>query len=224
VQAAFPEIARQVVLVGQSQGAGAAFATAGLAATYAPEVALRGTVATGVPFLGEPPRRPEPSDTADPTVAYLLYIGVMMQQRDPALTAESLFTPRAQPLFEAARATCVWPLFQKVKEAGLNRSNALAPGFGKAFASVLVDLQYGTVRLPQPLFVGTGAQDHDVPPARQLALVRNACTVGTVVEAHLYAGLDHSATVNASLKDSVPFVRKVLAGERIAPVCEPEAE
>jgi hypothetical protein len=185
---------------------------------------VRGTVATGVPFINERPRPPEPSDTADPTMAYLLYIGVMMQQRDPGLTAESLFTPRAQPLFEAARTTRVWSLFQKVKDAGLNRSNALAPGFGKAFTAAVVDLQYATLRLPQPLFVGTGAQDHDVAPSRQLALVRNACTVGTVVEAHLYAGLDHSATVNASLKDSVPFVRKVLAGERIAPVCEPVAE
>src|SRR5689334_13817087 len=110
VLTAFPEVANKVVLVGQSQGAGAAFATAGLAARYAPEVALRGTVATGLPFLEAPPRRlPTPSDTPDRTTAYLLYVGVMMQQRDPALTAESLFTPRAQPLFEAARTTCVRP-------------------------------------------------------------------------------------------------------------------
>ncbi|MFL5288997.1 MAG: lipase family protein [Rhodopila sp.] len=224
VQTAFPEVANQVVLVGQSQGAGAAFATAGLAARYAPEVAVRGTVATGVPFTNERPRPPEPSNTPDRVVAYMLYIGVMMQQRDPSLTTDSLFTPRAQPLFEAARTTCVGPLFRKVEDAGLNRGNALAPGFGTAFTAAVVDLQYATLRLPQPLFVGTGAQDHDVAPSRQLALVRNACAVGTVVEAHLYAGLDHSATVNASLKDSVPFVRKVLAGERIAPVCEPVAE
>jgi hypothetical protein len=44
------------------------------------------------------------------------------------------------------------------------------------------------------------------------------------VEAHLYAGLNHSKTVNASLMDSVPFVRKIMAGEPINAVCEPVAQ
>jgi hypothetical protein len=57
-----------------------------------------------------------------------------------------------------------------------------------------------------------------------LALVRNACAVGSVVEAHLYTGLNHSATVNASLKDSIPFVRKVLSGDPVPSVCEPAAQ
>ena len=78
--------------------------------------------------------------------------------------------------------------------------------------------------MPVPVFIGSGDQDHDAAPARQLALVRDACAAGSVVEAHLYAGLDHSATVNASLKDSVPFVRKVMAGEAISPICKPTVE
>ena len=62
---------------------------------------LPGTASfTGVPFTNERPRPPEPSNTPDRVVAYMLYIGVMMQQRDPSLTADSLFTPREQPLFE----------------------------------------------------------------------------------------------------------------------------
>ena len=44
-----PGLANKVVVIGQSQGGGAAFATAGFAATYAPDINLRGTVATGVP-------------------------------------------------------------------------------------------------------------------------------------------------------------------------------
>jgi hypothetical protein len=45
-----------------------------------------------------------------------------------------------------------------------------------------------------------------------------------VVEAHVYSGLNHGETVNASLKDSLPFVKKVMAGETIVPVCSPQAE
>ncbi|WP_155640842.1 hypothetical protein [Burkholderia pseudomultivorans] len=32
---------------------------------------------------------------------------------------------------------------------------------------------------------------------------------------------DHNGTVNASLADSIPFVKRVLAGEKIRPVCTP---
>lgn len=133
-------------------------------------------------------------------------------------------TARALPLLEKARTTCVAAMFEAVGRAGLNRGSAMAPGFTTALNAVLPQMQYTTLSVPQPLFVGTGEYDHDVPPAGQLALVRNACVEGAVVEAHLYAGLNHSETVNASLKDSVPFVRKVLAGEAIKPVCQPVAQ
>ena len=224
----FPNVANQVVIIGQSQGGQAAFATAGLAPTYAPELHIRGTVATGVPFLGPAMLRalahPTPPGVADPTVAYNLYLGYMIQQHDPSKTADQLVTARALPLFEQARSLCVSALFRAVVHAGLNRGSALTAEYPKALATVLPILQYSTVKLTQPLFVGTGAQDHDVPPAGQLALVRNACTEGSTVEAHLYAGLNHGQTVNASLKDSEPFVRKVLAGQPIKSICEPTAQ
>ena len=45
------QIGDVVLIVGQSQGAGAAFASAALAPSYAPDVKLRGTVATGLPYF-----------------------------------------------------------------------------------------------------------------------------------------------------------------------------
>jgi pimeloyl-ACP methyl ester carboxylesterase len=224
VLTSFPTVANRIVIIGQSQGGGAAFATAGIAPGYAPELNIRGSVATGVPFPGSARPPPASPDKADRTVAYTLYIGIMMQQGDPSTPDDQLVTPRALPLLQEARKTCVGTLFRDVVQAGLNRANTLQPGFGAAFKTVLPSMQYSTVRLSQPLFVGTGEQDRDVPPASQLALVRNACAVGSVIEAHLYSGLDHSATVNASLKDSVPFVRKILSGEPVIRVCEPMAE
>jgi pimeloyl-ACP methyl ester carboxylesterase len=225
---AFPHLTNQIVVIGQSQGGSAAFATAGTAPEYAPELNIRGTVATGVPFVGQAPNRLSanpPPDKGDRLVAYNLYLAIMVQQRDPTKASDQLVTGPALPLLETARSTCVGALFRAVVTAGLNRANALTPEYRTAVTAVaLPSMEYSTLRLPQPVFIGTGEQDRDVPPAAQLALVRNACAVGSVVEAHLYAGLDHSATVNASLKDSVPFVRKVLAGEPVKPVCEPVAE
>ncbi|WP_158920849.1 lipase family protein [Acidisphaera sp. S103] len=222
----FPDIANKIVIIGQSQGGQAAFASAGLAARYAPELNIRGTVATGVPFTApNGPRPPQaPPGSADPTAAYSLYIAIRMQQADPSLQPNQLVSARALPLLEQARTTCVAALFKAVGDAGLNREATIGPGFNTAIKPVLLTMEYDTLKLPQPLFVGTGDYDHDVLPARQLMLVRNACAGGTVVEAHLYAGLNHGETVNASLKDSVPFVHKILAGEPIKPLCEPVAE
>jgi hypothetical protein len=80
-------------------------------------------------------------------------------------------------------------------------------------------LAYPALQLAQPLFVGTGELDRDVPPATQAALVRDACAAGTRIVWRRYPGLDHGATVNASLADSLPFARRVLAGEAVASDC-----
>src|SRR3546814_14666320 len=41
----------KVILLGQSQGASAAFAAAGFAADYAPDLDIRGAVTTGTPYV-----------------------------------------------------------------------------------------------------------------------------------------------------------------------------
>jgi pimeloyl-ACP methyl ester carboxylesterase len=225
----FPEVANRIVVVGQSQGGGAAFATAGTAPDYAPELGIHGTVATGVPYPSSrwlsPPREDNPN-RPDPTIAYLLYLGLVAQQINPALAPADLFSRRALPVFELARTTCIGPLTSDVVSAGLTKTNAFnaGAGFQAALERMLPSLEYSTLKLPAPVFVGTGQEDHDVAPSSQLALVKDACAAGTVVEAHLYAGLNHGQTVNASLKDSLPFVRKVLGGEAVKPVCEPAPE
>jgi pimeloyl-ACP methyl ester carboxylesterase len=224
---AFPDVSNRIVIVGQSQGGGAALATAGIAPSYAPELGIRGTVATGVPYPTsrrlDPPRSAEPYQP-DRTIAYVLYMALFAQQIDPALTPAELFTPRALPVFDLARVACVGPLEADVVSAGLARANAYKPGLRAALAKILPLLMYTTLRVPQPVFIGTGQDDHDVAASSQLALVKDACAAGTVVEAHLYARLNHGATVNASLKNSLPFVRKVLADEPITRVCEPAPE
>jgi hypothetical protein len=53
----------------------------------------------------------------------------------------------------------------------------------------------------------------------QKAVVDAACAAGTVVQAHVYPGLDHSGAVNGSLKDSMPFVRQVMAGKPVSSTC-----
>lgn len=57
-------------------------------------------------------------------------------------------------------------------------------------------------------------------PEGQYNMAVAACHEGSAVETHYYPGLDHSGTVNPSLVDSLPFVRKALAGQALPGNCE----
>lgn len=220
------QIANRSVIVGQSQGGAAAFATAAFAPQYANELVIRGTVATGVPYFGAnvPSNGSTDPNRVDTGIAYLYYLVLMAQQTDASLDPADVFTPAALPIFEMARSACVYQLEDDVALAGLTDAAALRPALRAVGAKHLKDFVYPTLLLKQPVFIGTGLEDRDVNPAAQQQLVKDSCAAGTIVEAHWYKGLTHDQTVNASLKDSLPFVRKVFAGQPIRPICAPAPE
>ncbi|SBV32707.1 conserved exported protein of unknown function [uncultured Sphingopyxis sp.] len=213
-------LANKVLLVGQSQGAGAAFATAGYAADYAPDVNLRGTIATGLPNLAvarETSR--SDGDKPDRLIAYLLYIASAAQQIDPKYDPAAVITERAMPLYRQAADTCVVDMFNAVVDAGLTRANSFKTDFWRHYAPMLTYAGYPTLHIATPVFIGTGAQDVDTPAAMQKTVVDGACAAGSTIEWHVYPGLDHSGTVNRSFADSRVFALRVMAGEAIAPNC-----
>lgn len=228
VRAAHPGAFGGVVVVGQSQGGGAAFATAAFAFSYAPDVPLKATVATGTPNLSIKnlaAASNSDQDRVDPTIAYAFYLAATAEAEQPGVDVSQVFTDQALPVYRQATKLCVEPLFEAVIKAGLSRANALKPeGQAAVFGPMLPKLVYPTLKLSSPIFMGVGADDKDVNPVQQLELAKAACAAGSTVEAHLYKGLDHSGVVNASLKDSLPFVRKALAGKPVASRCDPIAE
>lgn len=221
-----PGLQNKIMIVGQSQGGGAAFASAAFAPAYAPDLNIRGTVATGIPYL-----TPEilsgmlaeagKAQGYSPLVAYTLLIGSSYAGLNPHFRPEEAFTPKAMPAFKAAETSCLTGLSDLAEKDGLTLANALQPTYAKAMSPAMKGMMYPTLKLAQPLFVGTGTADEDVPTQLQAGLVKAACAAGTVVQAHLYKGLDHSQTVNASLPDSAAFTKAVMAGEPVTPQCTP---
>ncbi|GBR58008.1 hypothetical protein AA18889_1433 [Acetobacter senegalensis DSM 18889] len=226
--ASVPDLQNKIMIVGQSQGGGAAFASAAFAPTYAPELNIRGTVATGAPYIT--PELLKQMATApdnapyNPVIVYALYLAQGLSGYDTGFKPESVFTAKAMPAYRAAANLCVYELTDKVKEDGLNFSNSLKPDFAKNLAPALQAMQYPTMHLAQPLFIGTGELDKDVPPPLQYGLVKAACAAGTVVQAHVYKGLNHDQTVNASLPDSASFTQAVMNGQAVTPQCTPMPE
>ncbi|MFT8345945.1 lipase family protein [Gluconobacter oxydans] len=227
-----PGLQNKIMIVGQSQGGGAAFASAAFSSTYAPELGIRGTVATGAPYITSElmqqmiaaPASAHTEAAYNPVMVYTLYLARGQAGYDPNFRPEDAFTPKAMSAYQEAANLCVYELTDKVKQDGLNFGNSLKPGYSKALAPALAAMKYPTLKLSQPLFMGTGELDRDVPPALQHGLVKAACAAGTTVQAHVYKGLNHDQTVNASLADSAAFTKAVMNGQPVTPECNPTPE
>jgi hypothetical protein len=206
-------------------GAGAAFATAAVAASYAPDVKLIGTVATGLPYFSKDTlaalARGGNPDLVTPTLVYTLLILQLAEQALPSFNPSEYLTERGRQVYDMARTACYGGMANAVTSGQVSSRVALAKDPAPVLESLFPILAYPTVRLENPVFVGTGEADRDVPPTMQGALVKDACAANTQVVWRHYPGLDHRGTVNASLADSLPFARSLLAGQPVASTCDP---
>ena len=220
---AFPELANTVVIVGQSQGGHAAVSAALLASEYAPGLNLKGTVATGVPWYPPVARETKAPQiptqrTSNPSLLVLRLF--TYKALDPAFDPSEYLSDVGKPVFEAARTGCGSTIANAVDQNHVTAENLLKRNPDDAAAKAARYQQYPNPRFAQPLFVGAGLDDTTVFPEGQYNFVMAACYAGSTVEAHYYPGKDHGGTVNASLVDSVPFVKKILAGQPVDGNCK----
>lgn len=221
---AFPELSNSVVIVGQSQGGHAAMSASLLADEYAPGVRWKGTVGTGVPgppYIPETkaPQIPTPPRVGGDFAGFNLLNLLTYRIIDPSLKPSDYLADAARPAFEVAKTACNSDVQQAARQGHLTVENEFKKSLDAAAAKAAPYKQYPTPRFARPVFIGSGLADTTVFPESQYNLVMAACYAGSKIEAHYYPGKDHSGTVNASLVDSVPFVKKVFADQPIAGNC-----
>jgi pimeloyl-ACP methyl ester carboxylesterase len=216
-------VAKKVVLIGQSQGGGAVFATAAYAPAYAPELDIRGTVATGTPYFSSETRAAwraaRSPDAVDRTLGFSFLLLSLVEQIDPGFSVRDYVTDAALPVVIAAGKSCYGEIARQIVAAQLTHDRAFKYPGAPVFAKVFPLVGYPTLAIKTPVFLGTGGKDHEVPPEVQLHLGADACGQGSTIEQHVYPDLDHSGTVSGSTADSAVFVRKAFAGDRIAGNC-----
>jgi pimeloyl-ACP methyl ester carboxylesterase len=217
-------LSEKVVIIGQSQGGGAAFATAGYASVYAPELDVRGTVATGTPYFSPEAQvalqAARPQDVVDPLLAYNFLAMSLLEQISPDFKLDDYVSDTALPVARSITTSCFPAIAMSVIANKLTFSTAYKSDPAATLKDAYALMGYPTLAVKTPIFMGTGAADRDVPPQMQLQLGNDACAAGAVIEAHLYEGLDHSGAVNGSTADSSVFVRAAFSGEKIAGNCD----
>ena len=203
------------VAIGQSQGGGAAIATAAHATEYGgPALDFRGAVGTGVPAYIENtllPLAPSVPPAALPAgiTSYIFDILAGLRAAHPEIDLNSYLTPLGRAHVDAAETLCTVPAEEKaagvVLGAAFTKPLAAIPNFH----ALLVD----SMALPEtgydrPLFIGQGLTDIDVPAPLASAFAARLAANGQPVTYKAYPS-DHSGTFVQSQADTIPFVARL---------------
>lgn len=223
VQGADFPVSDKVVLIGQSQGAAAAYATAGHAPDYAPELDIKGVAVTGIPYFT--PRTIEiiqetrPNDVVDPMLGYNFLALTLIEQMEANFKVSDYVSDEALSTARAVDTTCHRDVKTLVtqRELTYNKSFKVAPD--EALKSAFTQMGYPRLDISVPAYIGTGVIDRDTPLRMQANLVKQSCAAGAVIQSNIYPGKDHLTVLNHSTIDSIPFVKALFAGETITGNC-----
>ena len=223
VQAADFLVSDKVVLFGQSQGAGAAVATAAYAPDYAPDVEVIGAVATGVPFFSPAAlvalQESRPPDRVDPMLAYNMLALTLIQRTDPDFVLSDYVSDEAMPIVRSVETSCHKDVRARVGAEKLTYNRTFKQPPSEHLTEAFGKMGFPRLNFNVPLFVGTGGRDKDTPPRMQEAFVKRACAAGSVIVSKLYPELDHKAVVPGSTGYTLPFVKALFAGEEVQGNC-----
>ncbi|WP_206510154.1 lipase [Rhodococcus sp. BGS-1C] len=203
------------VVVGQSQGGGAAITTARYATEFGgPELDYRGAVGTGVPAnieLALLPLGPGvlPVAGSEALTTYLLYILAGLRYAHPEIDLNSYLTEQGRQLVDRAETVCV---VEGEKEfAGTISGDLFTRPLNQIpnFYGLVNDyMGVPTSGYDRPVFIGQGLTDVDVPAPSALSLVAQMKLNGQDVTLHTYP-TDHSGALLQSQADSIPFVQRL---------------
>lgn len=215
-------LSKSWVVIGQSQGGGAAITTARYATEYGTGLDYRGAVGTGVPAYIENivalagPGIP-PIALPKGMTAYGLMILAGLDVAHPELNLPSFLNDRGRDLVEKANTQCLGPFEQSVAGTVLGdiftRPLSDIPNFSGILKSYMGMPETGFDR---PFFIGQGLKDTDIIMPTTMVYAATLAANQQPLTFRAYP-TDHSGTMFASLPDSVPFVRSLFDGQPPAP-------
>lgn len=213
----------RIIVIGQSQGAGAAIATAAYAPDYAPEIKLLGVVATGVPFFSPETliaiQEARPTNKVDPMLGYNFLALTLVEQLLPDFVLADYVFESILPTARAVSNVCNRDMRKRIQEEGLTYDTSFKKSPAEPLKIAFRQMGYPTLKIDTPIYLGTGSIDRDTPPRMQASFARKACAAGTPLQAHLYDGFDHLTALNHSTVDSIPFVRTLMSGAKVQSNC-----
>lgn len=200
------------VVWGFSQGGGAAVFSGAMAASYAPELHLRGAVATApssnltTDFFGAP------SDSASPFT--LMYVAGYHSAYGGAVGLGSILTQTGMSLSARLSTECYGAIAQDISPYRVDqvfKSTNLRPRF-QALLNANDPLSLATASVV-PLLMVQGAADTTNLASDAQAVRDHLSAVGQDLVLWMYPGLDHNSIVANSTGDVVQWIAHRFAGQ-----------
>lgn len=229
VQTKYPELSRDVLTMGQSQGSGAALGAALIAPDYAPELKIKGTVATGIvaatTAIGKAPQVKDPEIYAAPK-AYgnsafevLFFLGTV-RSTDPAkIRPDDYVSQKGWPLLEKAQHSCFRDLVKDAEDMKISMATFYKRPIDDLEAIADKTGNFPSVHIKTPVFIGTGLADVMAKTSKQYNFISAMCAAGTTVQWHYYPHATHGSAVIRSRVDSPAFVKTVMQGKEVENFC-----
>jgi hypothetical protein len=196
---------------GYSQGGGAATFSLEIAASYAPELHLRGVVTTAPPtdladgFFGAS------TDSASPFT--LMYVAGYHAAYGNRVPTSSLLTARGKALAANLGQECYDSIAQAISGYQVDQvfTTTLLPRQFQNKLEANDPLNLDTVSAA-PLLVVQGLDDTTDPASDTQLLTNHLCTLGQDVVQWMYPGLDHNSIVGSSTGDIEHWIADRFSG------------
>jgi fermentation-respiration switch protein FrsA (DUF1100 family) len=207
----------RALVMGQSQGGGAALFAAELQPTYAPDVQLLGAVGVSVPSdLG----KLDGQLSGGNYVGYVLMTIYGYRAAYPSLAADDpLLTPAGRLALQKIAGQCTNDIlgeFSGRKESEFGAAEALhAPDF----SARLTENEPGRIPTSVPILLVHGGADDTIPVQDSADLLAAFCSVGATVSRTVYPDSGHVDVLDTALPDIVPWLSNRLAGTPTAARC-----
>jgi pimeloyl-ACP methyl ester carboxylesterase len=213
--AASSRLARKWVVIGQSQGAGAAIYTARHATRYGGRgLDYRGAVGTGTPAYIEDIVKalgPGFPDVSPATTLYFAYTLASVRHVYPNLGVNGVLSATGRRFLRLGETQCVFEFERNLEQVEIGDfftgSVSELRGFSRIIESYMAMPEQG---FDKPFFMGHGRNDADVPYEITLPYVEKLRENDEPLTFKTYDS-DHSGTLLLSQKDTHPFVRRLFA-------------
>jgi alpha-beta hydrolase superfamily lysophospholipase len=204
-----------VLVFGHSQGGQAALFAGELAASYAPELKVRGVAAAApaadvdqiLPLAGSIP------NAAGFLVMAVEGFHAAYPDADPA----AVLTPAALAKADIATMQCAGAALQAF--SGTNGVLAHDPRSIPSIQQLLHENSAGNRPAGAPLLVVQGSADTTIPQSLTDAWTTKACAIGDTVDSMVYPGATHSTVIDAARSDVLSWLADRAAGTPAPSTC-----
>ena len=206
-----------VVVVGHSQGGHAALAAAEIAAEWAPELVLAGTVAIA-PAADVGIMMPVIFD-APVVFGFGALIVAGWTDAYPDLEEGDVLAPGGMDVVELAREECLTEVIEAVVGRDIIELVETPPHELPDWQRRIRENTIDAARVGGPVLVVHGVDDPVVPLVLSDLLVESFCEEGVAVEYRPYPGQDHSSVLAVATPDIRAWAKDRLAGRPAPSTC-----